>query len=102
LFGLIDFVFDDNHAKATLSFYGITVSGVFNFNENGQMQVFETDDRSAVATDGSIETVKWSVVCDEYIEADGIKKPTVYQAVWHYDDGDLVYFDGKGTITEYN
>lgn len=93
---------DDLHAKATISCYGISASGIFTFSENGKMLSFVTDDRSAVATDGSSETIKWSVVCDEYIEVNGIKKPTVYQAVWHYDDGDLVYFDGKGTIMEYN
>lgn len=43
--------------------------------------------------------MKWSVFCDDYQETNGIKQPTLFQAVWHYDDGDLVYFNGKGTIT---
>lgn len=93
---------DDLHAKATISYHGISVSGIFTFNENGEMLSFVTDDRSAIATDGSSQTVKWSVVCDEYIEVNGIKRPTAFQAIWHYDDGDLVYFDGKGIISEYN
>lgn len=46
--------------------------------------------------------IKWSVLCNEYTDINGIKRPTVFQAVWHYDSGDLVYFDGKGTITAYN
>ena len=58
-------------------------------------------DREAASTDGTSEKVKWSVVCNEYKEINGIRKPTVFQAIWNYDDGDLVYFDGKGTITEY-
>ena len=66
------------------------------------MLSFETDDRSVVADDGSSKQVKWSVAYDEYTEVNGIKRPTVFQAIWHYDDGDLVYFDGKGTITEYD
>ncbi|MCE5197063.1 MAG: hypothetical protein LLG09_08065 [Negativicutes bacterium] len=93
---------DDLNAKATISCYGISVSGIFTFNENGEMLSFTTDDRSAVATDGSSETMEWSVVCDDYIELNGIKKPTSFQAIWHYDDGDLIYFNGKGTITENN
>jgi len=93
---------DDLHAKATISCYGISASGIFSFNENGEMISFVTEDRSAVATDGSSERIKWSVFCDDYIEVNGIKKPTVFQAIWHYDDGDLVYFDGKGTIAGYN
>ena len=93
---------DDLHTKATMSCYGISVSGIFTFNENGEMLSFETNDRSAATTDGSSETIKWSVLCNEYTDINGIKRPTVFQAVWHYDSGDLVYFDGKGTITAYN
>jgi hypothetical protein len=92
---------DDLHAKAEMSYYGISVSGIFTFNEAGEMLSFETDDRSAVASNGSSKQVKWSVVYAEYAEVDSVKRPTVFQAIWHNDDGDLVYFDGKGTITEY-
>ena len=91
---------DDLHAKATISYYGTTASGIFTFNKKGEMLSFATDDREAIATDGTSEKVKWSAVCSEYVETNGIKKPTVLQAIWHYDDGDLVYFDGKGVIIE--
>lgn len=93
---------DDLHAKATISYYGRTASGIFAFNENGEMLSFTTDDREATATDGTSEKVKWSVVFGEYKETEGIKKPTGFQAIWHYDDGDLVYFDGKDVVLEYD
>lgn len=93
---------DDLHAKATISYYGISASGIFTFSERGEMLSFTTDDRQAVSTDGTSEKVKWSVVCKEYEDINGINKPTVFQAIWNYDDGDLVYFNGKGTITEYD
>lgn len=94
---------DDCHAKATISRYGISVSGVFTFNEKGEMLSFTTDDRGvALIDDGTSKKVRWSIVCDNYKEINGTKKPTFFQAIWHYDDGDLVYFDGKGTITDYN
>jgi|LAHS01.1.fsa_nt_gb hypothetical protein len=83
------------HAKAAISCNGITVNGIFTFKENGEMYSFATDDREAVSTDGSREKVKWSVVYSEYEETNGIKKPTVFKAIWHYDDGDLIYFNGK-------
>ena len=86
---------DDLHAKATISHNGITAGGIFTFNEKGEMLSFVTDDREAAAIDGTSEKVKWSAVFSEYAEKDGIRKPAVLQAVWHYDDGDLVYFDGK-------
>ena len=90
---------DDLHAKATMSYCDRTVSGVFTFDQNGAVLSFDTGDRSVVASDGESKLVKWSVYFEEYAETDGIKKPTVFKAAWHYDDGDLVYFDGAGSIS---
>jgi len=92
---------DDFHAKATITYYGISASGIFTFNEKGEMLSFTTDDREAASTNGTTEKERWTVECSEYQEINGIKKPTVFKAIWNYDDGDLIYFDGKGTITEY-
>lgn len=93
---------DDLHAKATISYYSRTASGIFAFNEKGEMLSFTTNDREAAAVDGTSEKVRWSVILSEYREAKGIKKPTGFQAVWHYDDGDLLYFDGKDVVIEYD
>lgn len=93
---------DNFHAKATISNYGITASGIFTFNEKGEMISFITDDRENIAFDGTSEKIKWSAVCSEYTETNGIKRPTVLKAVWHYDDGDLVYFDGKDVVIEFD
>lgn len=92
---------DDLHAKATISYYGRTASGIFAFNESGEMLSFTTNDREA-ATDGTSEEVKWSIVLNEYKETKGINRPTGFQAIWHYDDGDLLYFDGKDVVIEYD
>lgn len=92
---------DDLHAKATIAYYGISTTGIFTFNEKGEMCSFTTDDREVASTNGTSEKVKWTVVCTDYREINGIKKPTVFQAIWNYDDGDLVYFNGKGAITAY-
>lgn len=91
---------DSLHAKATITFYGRTANGIFAFNEKGEMVSFTTNDREATATDGTSEKVQWSVVFGEYEETKGIKKPTKFQAIWHYDDGDLIYFDGQGVALE--
>ena len=93
---------DALHAKAAISYYGGTASGVFAFNENGEMLSFTTDDREAATTDGTSEKVKWSVVLSDYEKIKGIKKPTRFQAIWHYDDGDLLYFDGKDVVIEFD
>ena len=93
---------DSLHALATISYYGRTASGIFAFNEKGEMCSFTTNDREATSIDGKSETVKWSVVFSEYVETNGIKKPTTFQAIWHYEDGDLLYFDGKDVAIEYD
>jgi hypothetical protein len=83
-------------------YISIAAGGIFTFNENGEMLSFTTDDREATATDGTSEKVKWLAVCSKYVETNGIRKPTVLQATWHYDDGDLVYFDGKDIVIEFD
>ncbi len=93
---------DPLHAMATISYYGRTASGIFTFNEKGEMCSFTTNDREATTTDGKSESVKWSVVFSEYAETNGIKKPSLFQAIWHYDDGDLLYFDAKDVVIEYD
>ncbi len=81
--------------RATISYDGITASGIFTFNEQYEMISFTTNDRSVVGTDGAVEYVPWSAFCSEYQFSDsGIKYPTKFQAVWNYPDGDFVYFDG--------
>ena len=87
---------NEHQVKATISAYGQTVNGIFNFNDEYEMTSFTTNDRAVVAPDGSIEYVPWSAVCGEYkVGVDGIKLPTKFQAVWNYKDCDFIYFDGK-------
>lgn len=92
---------DNLHAKATMSYGGRSVSGVFSFLENGEMRGFTTDDRSVITSDGTEKSVQWSVVFENYVLSEGIKRPTAFRAIWHYDGGDLIYFDGRGTVTAF-
>ena len=88
--------------KATITAYGQTVSGIFSFNEAYEMVTFCTEDRAVYGSDGTIEYVPWSAVCGNYeIGEDGIRHPTVFQAVWNYKDGDFIYFDGTISSIEY-
>lgn len=93
---------DDTHAKATISYYGISASGIFTFDDEGKMLLFTTDDRTAVGFDGKKQNVKWSATCSDYYKnEDGIMQPGNLQAIWHYPQGDLIYFKGKGVKIEY-
>lgn len=87
---------DETHAKATINYLGKSGSGIFTFSESGEMLEFTTDDREAIDFAGNKKKVKWSAICDNYKKnKDGILRPTILQAVWHYPEGDLVYFDGN-------
>ncbi|MBC8080908.1 MAG: hypothetical protein H7X86_11225 [Gorillibacterium sp.] len=93
---------DNTHAKATISYYGISATGEFTFNEKGEMLSFTTNDRAVISSDGTIKQVPWTAILGDYRETKGIKQPTLFQAVWHYDAGDLVYFDGHMTEIVYD
>ena len=81
--------------RATITYGGQVASGIFTFNEQYEMISFTTNDRAATGTDGSMEYIPWSAICSDYQPApNGIKYPTKFQAVWNYQDGDFVYFDG--------
>ena len=85
----------DFEVKATIGYKGQTASGIFTFNEQYEMISFTTNDRAAQGTDGSMEYVPWSAICNGYqLSKNGIKHPTKFRAVWNYPNGDFVYFDG--------
>lgn len=85
----------DFEVRATITYGGQSASGIFTFNEQYEMFSFTTNDRAVAGTDGSMEYVLWSALCNDYqLSENGIKYPTKFQAVWNYTDGDFVYFDG--------
>ena len=92
---------DDTHAKAMMKAYGMEVSGIFTFSESGEMLSFSTEDRMAVTMDGTMEQVRWSAECGDYVLQDGLRVPSSLKATWHYPQGDLLYFDGKGVQITY-
>jgi hypothetical protein len=93
---------DDTHAKATISYYGISASGIFTFSESGEMLSFTTNDRTNTAIDGTSQQVAWSAILSDYKDMNGIKQPTILQAIWHYESGDLLYFDSDNVVIEYH
>jgi len=91
---------DETHAKATINNCGISASGIFTFDANGLWLSFKTGDRVATAMDGSKREAEWSAVINEYHEVDGILQPKVVQSIWHYPEGDDIYFnDNKADFT---
>lgn len=86
---------DEYHVKATISFEGQTASGVFSFNERYEYVSFTTHERCVSNPDGSVEYVPWSALCEDYVTSEsGIRYPSKFKAVWNYEEGDFIYFDG--------
>ena len=86
---------DERTVEATITNKGVTASGVFHFNDAYEMTSFTTNDRGQIAPDGSIEYTPWEAQCENYKEySDGIRRPTVFRAVWKNKDADFIYFDG--------
>lgn len=88
--------------KATISYNGTTAAGIFRFNQNGEMISFTTDDRWVDSGNGTYEKRNWSAICSDYKENNGLIQPTRFKAVWHYDDGDFIYFDSDNMTIEFN
>lgn len=84
---------DDTHAKATISYYGNSASGIFTFDEVGKVLSFKTSDRAAVDMDGSVRKADWSAVYEDYRKVNDIMSPTVLRSIWHFPEGDRVYFN---------
>jgi len=88
---------DDTHAKASVSWNGISVSGVFTFDEAGALLAFRTADRVAVDMNGKETKAEWSAFFRAYHSVNGVLQPEVIQSVWHYPEGDCVYFNQNET-----
>lgn len=87
---------DGHTIEAKIEYKGVTASGKFHFNDVCEMICFSTDERGQSASDGTFEYIPWEAQCQEYkVYSDGIKRPTIFRAVWKYPDQDFVYFDGK-------
>lgn len=89
--------------RATITAYGQIVSGIFTFNDAGEMIRFTTDDRSRTNEDGTMTKTPWTASCGDYQRsASGYLQPTTFKATWHLPDRDFTYFDGKITSITYD
>ncbi|MHB8061319.1 MAG: DUF6544 family protein [Ruminiclostridium sp.] len=84
---------DAVHAKGTITYYGISASGIFTFDENGLMLSFKTKERLATNMDGSTKAAEWSAIISDYQTINCIRQPKVLQSIWHYSENDSIYFN---------
>lgn len=94
---------DDYSARATMTWNGVTGSGIFYFDKDYNFIKFE-----ALRYMGNKEDAPrypWIITVDDYAVFDGIKVPSRMQATWKLDEGDwtwlkLVIEDLKYNIDE--
>ncbi|SHN66435.1 DUF6544 family protein [Desulfovibrio litoralis] len=92
----------NTQVEATINYKDLSASGIFTFNDKGFIESFTTDDRTNIGTDGSVQRVKWSAIYENFSENPGIYFPNTIKAIWHYKDGDLVYFDANKITVHYD
>lgn len=89
-------------ARATMTYGGITASGVFEFNPAGDVRSFEAQryyDRKEGAT---LETWLITVDPDSYREFEGIRIPRKSTVTWKLKTGDFTWLRLEITDVKYN
>ena len=84
---------NNTHVKGTISWQETSTSGIFTFTDDGELLSFRTSDRVAVDMQGNETEVDWSGFFSDYHTVNGILQPVILQSIWHYQDGDIVYFN---------
>jgi hypothetical protein len=91
---------DEHSAKARLVHKGIDVSGIFYFNDKGEMTRFETDDRYYMHPGKGNVLTKFSAEISDYKKQGDLIIPGSLMAIWHLESGRYEYW--KGNISEVN
>lgn len=80
---------DDFSAIATMSYMGVTGSGTFYFNEQGDFVRFVA--LRYMGNKPDAKKYPWEIRVEDYAVFDGVKVPSRMQATWKLDDGDWTW-----------
>lgn len=81
---------DAHSAKATMTYGGMTASGIFRFTNDGDMQSFDADryyDRKGGAT-----LEKWHIENTKFEERSDIRMPVASEVSWKLKTGDFTWY----------
>ncbi|MGH1386805.1 DUF6920 family protein [Kordia sp.] len=87
-------------AKATFTIKNRTVSGIFNFSEEGEIMSFEAERFYGNTTDATLE--KWHVEIVSHKEFNGIRIPNKSHVIWKLKEGDFHWLTVEITDINYN
>lgn len=91
---------DSNSAKAIMSYGGITASGIFIFNEKGEVINFIA--KRYMESNGQYVLKTWSTPMKDYKEFNGFRIPSKGEAIWKLESGDFCWYKVEITEAEYN
>ncbi len=91
---------DSLSAKATLTYSGLKVSGIFIFNQQGDMAGFTADRYYGTADNAKQE--KWVVETEEWKDFSGIRIPYKSKVIWKLKEGDFNWAKMELTDLEFN
>lgn len=91
---------DSNSAKATMSYKGVTASGVFTFNEKGEILNFVAQRYGDF--DGGYRMETWCAEITEYKEFNGFKVASKGDIIWKLITGDYHWYHFEVKEIEYN
>lgn len=93
---------DDTHVKATVTYNGISGSGIFTFNEEGALTEFFSAERQIEEIDGVRMELGWKCTCEDYEERNGIQTASKIKSIKVFPDGkELVYFAADNYTVSY-
>lgn len=95
-------VVDATTAKAAMSYEGVTASGIFRFNADGDVASFEAERYYDRKTGPTLETWVVSLAPDGYKEFEGIRIPAGSEVTWKLKEGDFTWFKLEITDIRYN
>lgn len=91
---------DPHAAKATITYGGISASGIFRFTNDGDMLSFEADRYYNRKEGATLE--KWYIENKKYGDPGGIRMPLASEVTWKLKSGDFTWYKLEITDVEYN
>ncbi|WP_299336402.1 DUF6544 family protein [uncultured Psychroserpens sp.] len=91
---------DEVSARATFDLKEESVSGVFTFSPEGDIQSFSAMRYFGGSNDATLE--KWTIHMLSHASFNGISVPNKSKVVWQLQEGDFHWLDLEVTVLEYN
>lgn len=91
---------DSYSARATMKYKGVSGSGVFRFNDQGE--VVEISACRPRAVGDHFELTPWFINLAEYQYFNGLRIPSKGKVIWKLENGDFTWFQFQVQEAEYN